>query len=300
MKRRSLLPVLLALACAAGPRATTPFDGAAALRYVEQQVAFGPRVPGTEPHRRAGDWILQHLRGTADSVEVQSWTHVTASGDSLPLRNFIGRFRPAATDRVLLLAHWDTRPRADNEANLGAQRQPIPGANDGGSGVAVLLGVADVLANTPPTLGVDLLFVDGEDWGTDFSGPDALIGSRYYATHLPRDRHPLYAVLFDMVGDADLRVYEEPYSVQGAPEVVTRVWAVARDLGYGNVFQPSIGPALTDDHIPLLEAGIRAIDVIDFDYGPSNSYWHSLQDTPDKLSAKSLKVMGDVAVKLVM
>jgi glutaminyl-peptide cyclotransferase len=300
MKRRSLLPVLLALACAAGPRATTPFDGAAALRYVEQQVAFGPRVPGTEPHRRAGDWILQHLRGTADSVEVQSWTHVTASGDSLPLRNFIGRFRPAATDRVLLLAHWDTRPRADNEANLGAQRQPIPGANDGGSGVAVLLGVADVLANTPPTLGVDLLFVDGEDWGTDFSGPDALIGSRYYATPMPRDRHPLYPVLFDMVGDADLRVYEEPYSVQGAPEVVTRVWAVARDLGYGNVFQPSIGPALTDDHIPLLEAGIRAIDVIDFDYGPSNSYWHSLQDTPDKLSAKSLKVMGDVAVKLVM
>ncbi len=300
MKRRAILPVLLTLACAAGPHATTPFDGATALRYVQEQVAFGPRVPGTAAHRRAGDWMLDHLRRTADSVEVQAWVHVTQAGDSLPLRNFLGRFRPDVADRVLLLAHWDTRPRADNEANLGAQRQPIPGANDGGSGVAVLLGVADVLAKTPPTLGVDLLFVDGEDWGTDFSGPDALIGSRYYATHLPRDRHPLFAVLFDMVGDADLRIYEEAFSVQGAPEVVARVWGVARDLGYGNVFVSSVGGALTDDHIPLLEAGVRAIDVIDFDYGPRNSYWHTLQDTPDKLSAKSLKIVGDVAVKLVM
>lgn len=300
MKRRVILPMLLTLACAAGPHATTPFDGATALRYVQEQVAFGPRVPGTEAHRRAGDWMLDHLRGTADSVEVQAWVHVTQAGDSLPLRNFIGRFRPAAAERVLLLAHWDTRPRADNEANLGAQRQPIPGANDGGSGVAVLLGVADVLAKTPPALGVDLLFVDGEDWGTDFSGPDALIGSRYYAAHLPRDRHPLFAVLFDMVGDADLRIFEEAFSVQGAPEVVTRVWGVARDLGYGKVFVQSGGSALTDDHIPLLEAGVRAIDVIDFDYGPGNSYWHTLQDTPDKLSAKSLKIIGDVAVKLVM
>jgi hypothetical protein len=300
MKRRLMLPALLALACAAGPRATTPFDGAAALRYVEQQVAFGPRVPGTEAHRRTGDWILDHLRRTADSVDVQAWTHVTGAGDSLPLRNFIGRFRPGVAERVLLLAHWDTRPRADQEANLGAQRQPIPGANDGGSGVAVLLGVADVLAKTPPALGVDLLFVDGEDWGTDFSGPDALIGSRYYATHLQPDALPLFAVLFDMIGDADLRVTQEGYSVTSAPEVVTRVWSTARELGYGGVFEPSVGTAITDDHVPLIEKGVRAIDVIDFDYGPRNAYWHTLQDTPDKLSAQSLKVMGDVAVKLVM
>jgi glutaminyl-peptide cyclotransferase len=300
MKRRLILPVLLTLACAAGPHATTPFDGAAALRYVQQQVAFGPRVPGTEAHRRTGDWILDHLRRTADSVEVQAWIHVTQAGDSLPLRNFIGRFRPGVAERVLLLAHWDTRPRADNEANLGAQRQPIPGANDGASGVAVLLGVADVLAKTPPALGVDLLFVDGEDWGIDFSGPDALIGSRYYADHLKPDALPLFAVLFDMIGDADLRVYQEGYSVASAPEVVTRVWSVARALGYGAVFAPSVGSAITDDHVPLIEKGVRAIDVIDFDYGPHNSYWHTLQDTPDKLSAKSLKIMGDVAVKLVM
>jgi Zn-dependent M28 family amino/carboxypeptidase len=298
--RSAVVAVVAAAACGAGPRETTPFDGDAALAYVQEQVAFGPRVPNTDGHRRTGDWIEAKLRGAADSVEVQSWTHVTGQGDSLTMRNFIGRFRPDATERVLLLAHWDTRPRADKEPNLGRQQQPIPGANDGASGVAVLLGVADVLRATAPAFGVDLLFVDGEDWGTDFSGPDALIGSRYYARQLPRDRHPLFAVLFDMVGDADLEFQPEANSVTGAPEVVTRVWNVARDLGYARVFRSDRQVSLTDDHIPLLEAGVRAIDVIDFEYGPNNRYWHTLEDTPDKVSARSLKIVGDVAVKLVM
>jgi Zn-dependent M28 family amino/carboxypeptidase len=162
--------------------------------------------------------------------------------------------------------------------------------------------VADVLAVTPPAVGVDLLFVDGEDFGIDFSGPDNLIGSRYYATNLPRERFPLFAVLFDMVGDADLRIYQEGYSVDGAPEVVTRVWSVARELGYGDHFVDRVAYSLTDDHIPLQEAGVRAIDVIDFHYGAPdrNRYWHTLEDTPDKVSARSLKIVGDVAVRLVM
>jgi glutaminyl-peptide cyclotransferase len=305
MRARVLLPVLAASACAAGPHATTPFDGDAALRSVQEQVAFGPRVPGTEGHRRCGDWILEQLRSTADTTEVQAWTHVTQQGDTLPLRNLIGRFRPELHDRVLLLAHWDTRPRADNEANLAAQQRPIPGANDGGSGVAVLLGVADVLAKTPPALGVDLLFVDGEDYGNftapDGSlGPDVLLGSRHYAATLAPDALPLFAVLFDMVGDRDLQILEEGNSVVAAPEVVSRVWAVARELGYGATFPTVVGPAITDDHVPLIEKGVRAIDLIDFDYGPNNAYWHTLQDTPDKLSARSLKIVGDVAVKMVM
>jgi hypothetical protein len=299
MTRSVIAAVAAAAACGAGPRVTTSFDGEAALGYVSEQVAFGPRVPNTAGHQRTGDWIEAHLRRTADSVEVQAWDHVTGEGDTLRLRNFIGRFRPEATDRVLLLAHWDTRPRADRESNLGRQQQPIPGANDGGSGVAVLLGVADVLQASPPSVGVDLLLVDGEDWGTDFSGPDCLIGARYYARQLPRDRHPLFAVLFDMVGDADLRFIPESNSVAGAPEVVTRVWNAARDLGYERVFRSESQVSLTDDHIPLLEVGVRAIDVIDFDYGPHNSYWHTLEDTPDKLSARSLKIVGDVAVTLV-
>ena len=285
-------------ACAAAGR--TPFDGEAALGYVREQVAFGPRIPNTEGHRRAGDWIQAHLAGTADSVEVQAFVHVTAAGDTLRLRNFLGRFRPELVERILLLAHWDTRPTADQSPNLGDRQRPVPGANDGASGVAVLLGVADVLAATPPSLGVDLLFADGEDYGTFADpdggiGPDVLLGSRHFAAALPADRFPLYAVLLDMVGDADLRIWQEGYSVARAPEVVTRVWNAARALGYGDVFEPTARYTVTDDHIPLLDRGIRAIDVIDFEYPP----WHTVEDTPDKVSARSLKIVGDVMVALV-
>lgn len=279
-----------------GPR--TAFDGTAAYGYVQEQVAFGPRIPNTEAHRRTGDWILAHLRRTADSVEVQAFEHVTEGGDTLRLRNFLGRFRPELPERVLYVAHWDTRPFADASVNLGDQRRPVPGANDGASGVAVLLGVADVLAATPPAVGVDLLFVDGEDWG-DFSGPDALIGSRHYAARLDPTRLPLYAVVWDMVGDADLDIYQEGYSVQHAPEVVIRVWETADELGHGGVFRSEVRYTITDDHIPLIEAGVRAIDVIDFRYGPDNTYWHTPADTPDKVSAESLQIVGDVAVTLV-
>jgi len=120
---------------------------------------FGPRIPGTPEHERTGDFILEHLRAAADTVAIQSFTHVTRHGATLHLRNFFARFRPTATERVLLLAHWDTRPHADQSANLGQQRLPVPGANDGASGVALLLGVADALKAKPPTVGVDLLFV---------------------------------------------------------------------------------------------------------------------------------------------
>lgn len=296
--RRRVVFLVAAAACGAGGVPPTPFDGDAALRYVQAQVAFGPRVPGTEGHRRTGDWLLAHLSRTADSVEVQAFTHVTQTGDTLALRNFIGRFRPTAAERVLFLAHWDTRPRSDQARNLAQQAIPVPGANDGASGTAVLLGVADVLAQHPPSVGVDLLFVDGEDYG-DFSGPDVLLGSRHYARQLPRDGHPLYAVLFDMVGDAELRIFQEGNSMIAAPEVVHRVWGLAGALGYGDAFRPALRHTVTDDHVPLIEAGVRAINVIDFDYGPENAYWHTPADTPDKVSARSLKIVGDVAVALV-
>lgn len=291
---------LLAVLAACAAAGHTPFDGEAALAYVRDQVAFGPRVPNTEGHRRTGDWIQAHLARTADSVEVQAFRHVTAAGDTLRLRNFVGRFRPELPERILLLAHWDTRPAADQSANLADQRRPVPGANDGASGVAVLLGVADVLAAAPPVLGVDLLFVDGEDYGT-FAGPDGttgrdvLLGSRHFAASLPADHLPLYAVLLDMVGDADLRIFQEGNSAARAPEVVQRVWETAHGLGYGDVFERAVRHTITDDHIPLLDHGIRAIDVIDFDYPP----WHTVDDTPDKVSARSLKIVGDVMVALL-
>ncbi|UCD25704.1 MAG: M28 family peptidase [Gemmatimonadota bacterium] len=276
------------------------FDGTVALQYVETQLAFGPRVPNSAGHRATGDWILEHLRATADSVEVQAWDHVTAAGDTLHLRNFIGRFRPDMPDRILYLAHWDTRPKADRSDNLGHQRMPVPGANDGASGVAVLLGVADVLNRNSPNYGVDLLFVDGEDYGDFGRNTDVLLGSTHYAESLdPAARKPLFAVVWDMVGDSDQRFPREPNSVRGAPEVVERVWQTAAALGYGSVFRDDTGAPMTDDHLPLQRVGIRAIDVIDFEYGPRNSYWHTTEDTLDKVSAESLQVVGDVAVALV-
>jgi hypothetical protein len=292
--------VLVLLGCGAGTLASRrEFDGEVALSYVAAQLDFGPRVPGTDGHRRTGDWILARLRERADSAEVQEFAHVTVDGDTLRLRNFIGRFRPELKDRVLLVAHWDTRPKADQSRNLGDQQRPVPGANDGASGVAVLLGVADALKRQAPALGVDLLFVDGEDYGDFGVNKDVLLGSRHYASTLTPDTRPLFAVVFDMVGDRDLELSQESNSVARAPEVVERVWSKARDLGYGRVFRPTVGTSATDDHIPLLEAGVRAIDVIDFDYGPGNSYWHTVEDTLDKVSARSLQIVGDVAVALV-
>ena len=271
------------------------FDGARAFGFLEAQMNFGPRIPGTPGHAQTGDWILAQLQARADTVIVQEISHRTARGQTLRLRNFFARFRPDAAERVLLLAHWDTRPFADQSANLAAQRQPVPGASDGASGVAVLLGVADALKANPPSLGVDLLFVDGEDYGNFADSNDVLIGSRWFATHQPAGYPPLFAVLFDMVGDKNLNIYVEGYSQAGAPEVVDRVWRTADRLGYGEVFVSQVKHSLTDDHISLQRAGIHAIDVVDFDY----PYWHTTEDTLDKVSAASLQIVGDVAVALV-
>jgi Zn-dependent M28 family amino/carboxypeptidase len=284
----------LVLGCGVGGEAASQFNGTVALSYVEAQLGFGPRVPNTEGHRRTGDWILEQLAARADTVEVQAFSHVTVDGDTLQLRNLLARFEPDSTNRILYLAHWDTRPHADASANLAEQRMPVPGANDGASGVAILLGVADELYREPPAYGVDLLFVDGEDYG-DFTGPDVLMGSRYFAANLPEGYMPLFAVLFDMVGDRDLQIPQEGHSVTGAPEVVDRVWRQAQELGYGRVFQSRVGMSVTDDHIPLQETGIRAIDVIDFTY----PYHHTIEDTFDKVSARSLEIVGNVAVSLV-
>ena len=275
--------------------AAREFDGKTAFTYLERQMAFGPRIPGTAAHRQTGDWLATELRARADTLIVQEIRHVTRRGDTLHLRNFFARFRPAAAERVLLLAHWDTRPHADQSPNLGQQRLPVPGANDGASGVAVLLGVADALKQRAPAMGVDLLFVDGEDYGDFADSTDVLIGSRWFAAHQPPGYQPLFGVLFDMVGDKDLQIYQEGNSLAVAPEVVQRVWRVAADLGYERTFVPGVRHTLTDDHVSLQRAGIHAIDVVDFDY----PFWHTTDDTIDKVSAASLQIVGDVAVALV-
>jgi glutaminyl-peptide cyclotransferase len=292
----SVLSVFSVLsACREKPRAPREFDGQTAFGYIEKQIGWGPRIPGTKAHDQMGNWLDSLLRQRADTLVVQSWNHVTAGRDTLRLRNFIARFNPSAQKRILLLAHWDSRPRADSPLSRDSTK-PVLGANDGGSGVALLLGVADVLKRAPPAIGVDLLFVDGEDYG-DFSKvpADVLIGSRYYGAHQLPGSPPLYAVLFDLIGDKDLQIYQEGNSLVGAPEVVELVWDTAKDLGYGGYFIASPKHTLIDDHLELQKAGIRAIDVVDFDY-PA---WHTVYDTIDKVSAASLQVVGDVAMALI-
>src|SRR5918995_4487098 len=162
------------LACQEKPRPPQEFTGSSAFGYIQTQVGFGPRVPGTEAHRRMGDWLDSLLRQRADTVIVQSWRHVTAGRDTLPLRNFIARFNPGAEKRLLFLAHWDSRPTSGSPRSQDSTKAVL-GANDGGSGVALLLGIADVLKRSPPSAGVDLLLVDGEDYGDFTDAPDDVL-----------------------------------------------------------------------------------------------------------------------------
>jgi glutaminyl-peptide cyclotransferase len=275
----------------------TGFNGTAAYNYAKAQVDFGPRVPGSPAAKQAGDWIIQQMRARADTVIVQAFTYTTADGKRLPLRNILARFRPGLAERVLYLTHWDSRPISESATTEAEKKMPVPGANDGASGVGMFVALSDVLKKTKPNVGVDLLFTDGEDYGL-FGPPevDVLIGAKYFATHLPSPNYkPLYGVLWDMIGDKDLRIPYEMYSFQQAPEVVSRVWQTAADLGHGDVFVQESGGQIVDDHIPLLNAGLRVIDVIDLTYPPH----HTPYDTMDKISAKSLATVGDVATALV-
>jgi glutaminyl-peptide cyclotransferase len=291
----------------AAARTSNEFNADSAMSYIKQQLAIGPRTPGTATAVKTGDWIVAHLRATADTVVEQRWTHTLASGKSLPMRNIFARFKPNAKERILYLTHWDTRPVADEESDPAKAGLPMPGANDGASGVALLLAVSDALKKLPPNVGVDLLFVDGEDWGTFNPNVDVLIGSTYFAEHLPSAEYrPLFGVLWDMIGDADLNIYQDVTSAQAAPEVVQKVWSTAKDLGYEKYFIPTAKSPWTDDHVPLIKAGLRVIDVIDGDYGPrdasgtvTTNYHHTLSDTIDHVSAKSLKIVGDVAMALL-
>jgi len=295
------IPALLAAALLAGAchrdRPQTSFNGETALTYAKAQLDFGTRVPNSLGAQRAGDWIVAQMKSRADTVIEQKFDHVTVKGDTLHLRNILARIHPAATQRVLYLTHWDTRPLSDGAKDPAQRNMPMPGANDGASGVALFVALGDALKKTPATVGVDLLFVDGEDYGDFGTMKDVLLGSTYFASHLPSPNYkPLYGVLWDMIGDKDLDIYQEPISLQRAPEVVSLVWNEAETLGYSRYFIASpANSGVTDDHVPLLDAGIHTIDVIDFDY----PWHHTPQDTFDKISAHSLQVVGDVATALV-
>ena len=289
----ALVPVV---AVRAQGHAQARFDGEAALRYARQQVEFGPRIPGSLPAERAGTWLVARLRERTDTVIEQRWTHRTNRGARVPMRNIFAQIRPDLTTRVLYVAHWDTRPFADSEHDAELRERPFDGANDGASGVGMLLALADALKQAPPSVGVDILLVDGEDYGSFGPDVDVVVGSTYFAEHLPiAGYRPTFGVVWDMIGDTDLRILQEGHSRRVAPQVVERVWGKAAALGYGKHFLAQAGFQIMDDHVPLQRLGWPVIDVIDLDY----PHHHTTTDTIDKLSARSLQIVGDVALALV-
>ncbi len=293
--------VLGACADSGQPLGATPgrpsFEGASAYELVRAQVAFGPRVPGSEGHARQLAWMLARLDTLAPELQADSFRHVTTAGDTLDLVNVLARFAPEKERRILLLAHWDTRPTSDQAADPELRGVPVPGANDGASGTAVLLELAGLLSAQPPPVGVDLLLVDGEDYGPGVE--DMLLGARRYAASLPETGRPVYGLLLDMVGDADPSFPVEALSAQYANVVVRKVWRAAERLGFRDYFPTGVGRELVDDHVPLIEAGLPTANLIDFTYGPANAYWHTPEDTPERVSASTLGMVGEVVAELV-
>lgn len=267
------------------------FDGALAFRHLEAQVALGYRYPGSPGHDRTREYLTEVLGRHADSLEVQSFRAASAD-TSIFLTNLIGHFDGTGEETVLLGAHWDTRPRADEDPEPANRLRPIAGANDGASGVAVLLELARLMQETPPPRDVDVVLFDAEDSG-DLGRWEWCVGSRIYARSLG-DRRPDYGIIVDMVGDRDLEIYIERNSEKYAYAIVEKVWRAAEDLGVSE-FVRKTKHTMFDDHIPLLRAGVPTIVVIDFDY----PYWHTLADTPDKCSPRSLEAVGRVLAAVI-
>ena len=250
------------------------FDGQRALTDVETQVAFGPRIPGSSGHAQVQEWMRTELSAAGWETRVQA-----TESFGQPIQNIIA-FRGNETPQIILGAHYDTRIFADNDPDPAKWVEPVPGANDGASGVAVLLEMARVLPKD--SVPAWLVFFDAEDNGR-IQGWDWILGSQAFAEEL--GFHPEAVVIVDMIGDADQNIYIERNS---DPILVKEIWAIASELGYEQSFIPEPKYSMLDDHTPFLQAGIPAVDIIDFDY----PYWHTTQDTSDKVSAESLETVG--------
>lgn len=275
------------------------FSGTNAFEYLKVQTAFGPRNPNSPGHAACLTYLVSTLKGFADQVRLQEFVQAGYDGEKLRLTNIVASYKPDAPARLLLCAHWDSRPRAEHDENLSRRNEPISGANDGASGVGVLLELARLLKETPPAIGVDLVLFDGEDYGKDGDHALYLIGSRYFARNKPVDYLPRFGILLDMVGDTYLDLPKEANSMKFAPDIVSLVWNTARELGISQFLEEK-GEEILDDHVPLNEAGIKTIDIIDFNYpDDTNRYWHTHQDTPGHCSPESLGAVGTVITHVV-
>jgi len=264
-------------ACKSGAKV---FSGDRAFTYVEKQMKLGPRLPESQSIKDARALFIQHFEKIGWKTTSQNFT---ANGQ--PAVNII-----AETGKgdcwVVFGAHYDSRVYADQDPYPINHGQPVPGANDGASGAAVLMELANVLPKDA-NCRITLALFDAEDQG-GINNADWIAGSTYYAQSLTEK--PSAVVIVDMIGDADLNIYQERTST---PRLTNEIWAAAKELGYEQYFIPAMKFSMIDDHTPFLNAGIEAIDLIDFDY----PYWHTTLDTSDKVSANSLKIVGEVLIK---
>ncbi len=277
------------LICACSAKQAPLFDGNRAYGDLIAQCQFGSRAPNSPAHDKTADFLFQSLSSTTDICRRQPFTYYDSlTGSTLNLVNIIASYNKENKRRILLCAHWDSRPRAEQEPDSLRRNEPIIGANDGASGTAVLLELGRIFKANPPPVGVDIVLFDGEDYGLNGREDGWFLGSYYFARNLGGYR-PRAAILLDMVGDSNLGIYREAYSEKYAKDVNDYIWQIAKEKGI-TAFNDSVKHAISDDHIPLLSNRIKAIDIIDFDY----PYWHTQEDTPDKCSPASLKTIGDL------
>ena len=277
------------------------FDENRAMDLLETQCAFGPRYPGSSGHLEMKKFMELFLNPLSDSLYImnEKIPHPYQK-INLHLTNYLARFHIEAPYRIMLMAHWDTREFADQDPNPNNHKLPVIGANDGASGVAVLLVLAEILHSLPPmNIGIDLLFVDGEDQGKRGDSENFGLGTQAFAKHVP-DPRPQFAICLDMIADHEQHFPIEYFSFKQAPEVVQTIWELANDLGY-NQFENRMGNAIMDDHYFLYKyTKIPAIVIIDFNYPNSETnFWHTTQDIPDNCSTESLKDVGTVITQFI-
>lgn len=285
------------------------FNADSAYAYIERQVAFGPRVPNTEAHQRCADYLAGELERHGAKVYVQEAVLTAYNGEKLKAQNIVGAFQPEKSRRVLLFAHWDSRPYADHDTDEANHRKPIDGADDGGSGVGILLEIARQIQVKAPAIGIDIVFFDAEDYGTpefvDEYKPDTwCLGSQFWAKnpHVPNYKAE-FGILLDMVGSRGATFYKESTSVQYAARYVEKVWTAARELGYGKYFINAQGGAIVDDHQYVIQ-GLRTpcLDIINYDpdtqsgFGP---YWHTQNDTMENIDRETLKAVGETILNVI-
>ncbi len=294
------------------------FNADSAFAFTKAQCDFGPRAMNTEGHEKCLHWIVSKFKQYGCKVELQKADLKAFDGTILKATNIMASHNPEATTRIMVCAHWDTRPWADNDPDSANHRKPILAANDAASGVAVMLELARLLSLPTSTgedgqrlaIGVDFVCFDAEDWGIPYwsdvpdDGTSWALGSNYFASNLPQGFAPRYGVLLDMVGGEGAKFYREGFSMQYAPEIVKKVWRAARQAGYGSYFPKSDGGMITDDHIPMNRiANIPCIDIIPYypdcarsSFGPT---WHTLDDNMEHIDKNTLKAVGQTMVQVL-